>query len=145
VLVAVFLSLAAVGAAPASLKSWQKDETYKLVTGAALLTLLGFQWVLSLSRVKRWSRLARSVYTWHQVMGAVAPALLFLHSHQLGYGSVLALSLVFLLNNALGLSLVVSPRWPKPRLAAGIVLHVALSLLVVALAGYHGWTALYYD
>lgn len=137
--------LAVLGAAPARLKLWQEDEAYKLATGVGLMGLLAFQWLLSLSRVKRWSRLARDVYTWHQLAGVVAPLLLFLHTHQFGYGSVLVLSAVFLSNNVLGFCLVANPRWPKALLSSGIVVHVALSLLVVALAGYHGWTALYYD
>jgi hypothetical protein len=71
--------------------------------------------------------------------------LLFVHSTRLGFGYLLVLSTVYVANNAVGL---VSPSaFPRLKMLVPfwVIAHVALSVLLVALVGYHAWTALYYE
>jgi hypothetical protein len=70
---------------------------------------------------------------------------LFLHSTRLGFGYLVVLSGVYLANSVVGL---VNPSaFPRMKsvLSPWTVVHVALSVLLVALTLYHAWTALYYE
>jgi sulfoxide reductase heme-binding subunit YedZ len=128
-----------------TVRSWQSQFVYKVTTGAGLGFFIAFQWLFAVCRMSGATRAAKALYPWHQTVGALAPALLFLHSTRLGFGYLVFLTGVYLANNLLGL---VSPsafHRLKPFLAAWTVAHVALSVLVVALTGYHAWTALYYE
>jgi hypothetical protein len=126
------------------LARWQEIESYKLSSGALLAAFLLGQWFLTLARVRGW-RLARGAHVWHQRLGAVAPVFLFAHSTRFGFGYLLMLSGVFLLNTCLGC---LSPR-VLPRLRGyfkvWLPAHIALSVTLVILAGYHGWVALYFE
>jgi methionine sulfoxide reductase heme-binding subunit len=126
-------------------RAWQSRFPYKIATGTALAVFLSFQWFLALCRVSGWTRTAKAIYPWHQTLGALAPLLLFVHSTRLGFGYLVALSAVFLANNLVGL---VNPSaFPRIKsvLSLWTVVHIALSVVVVALAAYHAWTALYYE
>lgn len=127
------------------LSVWQGDNTYKVISGSLLGVFLASQWLLAVCRWQGWNRMAKSAYTWHQKSGILAPGLLFLHSTQLGFGYVLVLGCVYLANTLIGL---LSPhtfpalrRWQTPWMAT----HVALSILLVVVASYHAWTALYFE
>jgi hypothetical protein len=128
-----------------AVRAWQVRFPNKIATGAGLAAFLSFQWLLALCRVGGFTRAARALYPWHQTIGALAPALLFLHSTRLGFGYLIALSSVYLANNVVGL---VNPSaFPRLKsvLSTWTIVHIALSVLLVALAGYHAWTALYYE
>jgi hypothetical protein len=130
---------------PSALVTWQAGLYYKAATGAALGVFIAFQWTLALSRVKGQTRLAKRLYNWHQLAGAAAPLLFFAHSVSLGAGYLLMLSFVYMVNNAIGL---LNPTaFPRLRnhLATWTICHIALSVLLAALAIHHGWTALYYE
>jgi len=144
-LLAAFLLRLALGLELPWLALRQQDVTFKLVTGLVLTAFIGAQWLLAVSRVRRWLRAAKMLYPWHQVSGSVAPLLFFAHSMRLGVGYLALLALVFFANHALALC---EPRagarartWRSPWLAS----HVALSVLLVALGGYHVFTALSYE
>jgi methionine sulfoxide reductase heme-binding subunit len=145
VLLAGFVGQMALGFEWASLARLQASVTYKAVSGGALVLFIGSQWLLSVTRVQRWMRSAKALYTFHQVAGSAGPLLLFAHSTRLGYGYLTALGIVFLLNHALALA---SPA-AFPRLKswsnAWLTSHIALSVVLVALGGYHAWAALYYE
>jgi hypothetical protein len=131
--------------APTLLSRWQSDFGYRLVTGSLLATLIGFQWALALLRVRGFSKLAKRFYAWHHVGGALGPVLLAFHSARMGFGFLALLCGVFVANTVLGL---VSPSMvPKLReySVPWFVSHVALSVLLVSLAGYHAWTAVYFE
>jgi hypothetical protein len=124
---------------------WQTSVAYKVATGGLLGVLLVLQWGLSLARMGGAGRLAKKLYWWHSMLGAVAPLLLLLHSTTLGYGYVMMLSTLFLLNIALG---VASPNLVpalRKHLLAWTSSHVAISAVVVVLAVHHAWTALYFE
>jgi hypothetical protein len=128
-----------------ALRALQSRFSYKLATGALLAAFLSFQWLLALCRVTGSMRAAKVLYPWHQTVGALAPALLFLHSTRLGFGYLVVLSVVYLANNVVGL---VNPSaFPRVKsvLSLWTIVHIALSVLVVALTAYHAWTALYYE
>ena len=128
-----------------TLQAWQGRISYKVATGAALAAFISFQWLLAFCRVSGWGRAAKALYPWHQTVGTLAPLVLFLHSTRVGFGYLVVLSAVYLANNVVGL---VNPC-AFPRLRAVIstwtITHIALSVLLIALAAYHAWTALYYE
>ena len=128
-----------------AVRIWQTRFPYKVATGSVLGAFLFFQWLLAVCRVSGFMRVAKALYPWHQTMGALAPALLFLHSRRLGFGYLVVLCVVYLANNLVGL---VNPSaFPRVKsvLSLWTIVHIALSVLVVALAAYHAWTALYYE
>jgi methionine sulfoxide reductase heme-binding subunit len=145
ILLVLFLEQLALNVEWKTLQAWQGRVGYKIATGAVLAVFLSFQWLLAFCRMGRWGRAAKALYSWHQTVGVLAPALLFLHSTRVGFGYLVVLCSVYLVNNLLGL---VNPcAFPRLRsvLASWTVAHIALSVLLVALAGYHAWTALYYE
>jgi hypothetical protein len=127
------------------LNVWQGLTWYKIASGSLLAGFVCFQWLLALLRANRWTRAARALYPWHQMAGAFSPVFLFLHSTRLGFGYLFVLSTVYVANNVLGL---LSPS-AFPRLKTlvpfWLIAHIALSVLLAALAVYHVWTALYYE
>ena len=128
-----------------ALRVWQSRFSYKVATGALLAAFISFQWFLAICRVTGFMRAAKALYPWHQTIGALAPALLFLHSMRLGFGYLVVLCGVYLANNLVGL---VNPSaFPRIKsvLSLWTIVHIALSVLLVALTGYHAWTALYYE
>ena len=128
-----------------ALRALQGRFWYKVATGSLLATFLSFQWLLALCRVTGSMRAAKALYPWHQTIGALAPALLFIHSTRLGFGYLVVLCVVYLANNLVGL---INPSaFPRVKsvLSLWTVVHIALSVLLVALTAYHAWTALYYE
>ncbi len=130
---------------PEALAKLQAGFSYRLVTGTLLAGLLAFQWSLSGLRTRGYARLAKRMYSWHQVAGALGPLLLLTHSVRAGVGFLGLLCSAFLVNTLLG-------AFGPTRVAAlrqhsnlWFVSHVALSLFVVGLAMYHGWTAMYFE
>jgi len=127
------------------LSAWQGHTWYKVASGSLLAGFVCFQWLLALLRVNRWARAARALYSWHRIVGAFSPVLLFLHSTRLGFGYLLVLSTVYMANNVVGL---VSPSaFPRLKMLVPfwVISHIALSVLLTALVVYHAWTALYYE
>ena len=128
-----------------ALRVLQSRFWYKVATGSLLATFLSFQWLLAVCRVTGYLRAAKALYPWHQTIGALAPALLFVHSTRLGFGYLVVLCAVYLANNLVGL---INPSaFPRVKsvLSLWTVVHIALSVLLVALTAYHAWTALYYE
>lgn len=120
----------------------QAEPLFKQLSGAALLVYFALQWTLSVARVRHWSQASRSLFALHQNLGVFGPALLYLHASKWGFGYLGILAGVLLANHALGImrSGALLPRW---SIGLWAVLHIALSLLLVALAGYHVWQAYY--
>ena len=120
----------------------QATQLYKQLSGAALLVYFALQWTLSLARVRHWPKLSRSLFSLHQNLGVFGPALLYLHASKWGFGYLGILTGALFANHALGImrSGSLLPRW---SIGLWTVLHVALSLVLVVLAGYHVWQAYY--
>jgi hypothetical protein len=128
-----------------AVRIWQSQFPNKVATGAALALFLSFQWLLAACRMSGRLRAAKALHPWHQTIGILAPVILFLHSTRLGVGYLVVLSGVYLANSVVGL---VNPSaFPRMKsvLSPWTVVHVALSVLLVALTLYHAWTALYYE
>jgi methionine sulfoxide reductase heme-binding subunit len=128
-----------------ALRVWQSRFSYKVATGGLLAAFISFQWFLAICRVTGFMRVAKALYPWHQTIGALAPVLLFFHSMRLGFGYLVVLCGVYLANTLVGL---INPSaFPRVKsvLSLWTIVHVALSVLLVALTGYHAWTALYYE
>jgi hypothetical protein len=128
-----------------ALRTWQSRFPNKIGTGVGLAVFLSFQWLLALCRIGRFLRFAKALYPWHQTVGALAPVFLFLHSTRLGFGYLVVLSTVYLANNLVGLANPSAFPRIKSILSVWTIVHIALSVLLVALAAYHAWTALYYE
>jgi hypothetical protein len=120
----------------------QASPTYKLASGATLLAFILFQWTLALARSRRWLRTSKVLYTLHQVVGLLGPLFLYLHSARWGFGYLVWLAAALFTNHALGL-VHATGRTPKWLSATWLVTHVALSVLVLALAGFHACQVLY--
>jgi hypothetical protein len=120
----------------------QAEQLYKQLSGAALLVYFALQWTLSVARVRHWPRASRSLFTLHQNLGAFGPALLYLHASKWGFGYLGLLTGALFVNHALGIVRTGSllPRW---SIGLWTVLHIALSVVTVALASYHAWQAFY--
>jgi hypothetical protein len=128
---------------PSALARAQASQAYKLATGAVLLCFLGFQWLLALARSRHWLQASKSLYALHQSFGLIGPPLLYLHASRWGFGYLGVLMGALFANHVLGLMRSAGmglPRWAFP---AWTVVHVALSVVLVALAGYHGWQVFY--
>jgi hypothetical protein len=128
-----------------AVRIWQSQFPNKVATGAALALFLSFQWLLAACRMSGRLRAAKALHPWHQTIGILAPVILFLHSTRLGFGYLVVLGGVYLADGVVGL---VNPAaFPRMKsvLSPWTVVHVALSVLLVVLTGYHAWTALYYE
>jgi methionine sulfoxide reductase heme-binding subunit len=127
------------------LQTLQRQFAYKVATGSGLAAFIVFQWSLAVCRMSGLARIAKALHPWHQTVGALAPVLLFLHSTRLGFGYLAILSGAYVAGNVVGL---VNPT-AFPRIKAWLswwtIVHIAVSVLLVALASYHAWTALYYE
>jgi hypothetical protein len=120
----------------------QAEQLYKQLIGAALLVYFAVQWALSIARVRHWPQASRRLFSLHQSLGVFGPALLYLHASKWGFGYLGILTGALFANHVLGImrSGALLPRW---SIGLWTVLHIALSLVLVALAGYHVWQAYY--
>ena len=145
-LVAAYLAQDFLGLHWRWLAAMQTEDWFKYVTGAGLVLYLGWLWSLFARRVSglRGRDLNRTMRR-HEQSAALAPALLYLHTVQLGYGYLLVLSAVFLTAVAVGTaSPVALGIRSRVYLAGWLIAHVMLAALVTLLALYHGYIALYY-
>ncbi len=121
----------------------QDLDEYKYVTGAGLLSYVGWQWWLFYSRLKR--RNLRRLLPWHQRTGALVPLLFYVHSVEVGYGYLAALSWVFLGNMLVGaaspLGIRINNRYYTVSWG---VAHVSLAAVTVVLGLFHAYIAVYY-
>lgn len=114
----------------------QADDMYKVVTGFGLAIYLHAQW-----SVRKHRSLAR-----HKLGGALAPLVLYLHASRFGYGYLMLLAVIYL-GTALG-GLLHAPvvqtrkRWLFTTWFVG---HVATSVILVVVGGYHVVIALAYE
>ena len=120
------------------LSDLQENESYKQLSGLALLTFIAHQWHFSVLRARGLQRKAGGLSHRHKWIGALAPLFFYLHSQQLGYGYQQLLSLAFF---GIFLSGLCNPEITRVHLAwfkpAWITVHVGLSVVLLSLAGYH--------
>ena len=121
----------------------QTVDGFKYVTGAGLLSYVGWQWWLFYSRLK--GRNVRRLLTWHQRTGALVPLIFYVHSVEIGYGYLAALSWVFLGNMLVGAASPVGIRVDNRYYTISWgVLHVSLAALTAVLGLFHAYIAVYY-
>ncbi|MEZ4399331.1 MAG: hypothetical protein R3B06_04890 [Kofleriaceae bacterium] len=135
------------GLAPAALRRLQARDAYLVVTGLALASLVAYQFKLSLARMDR-RPVGPSAVARHRVVGALLPLGLLLHAPGFGFGYLRMLSLVFGAALVLGLvargvrSLHRRVPWAYD---AWFISHIAVSVLLVGLIGFHVVIALAYE
>lgn len=114
----------------------QRDDTFKIITGLGLAVYLHQQWSMIGHRDARR----------HKLGGALAPIVLYLHASRFGYGYLTLLALIYLGAMASGLlhGPVVQLR-AKWLFTLWFVVHVATSVILVMLGGYHVIVALAYE
>jgi hypothetical protein len=109
-----------------------------LVIALLLLALVLHQRYLSAVRLRGDLRRAAERLGLHTLAGALAPALFFLHSQQLGHGYLAGLSLVFIAAMATGMlnldAPAGQPRWLRQ---VRISVHAGLATALVVGIGYH--------
>ncbi|MBA2539359.1 MAG: hypothetical protein H0V17_06980 [Deltaproteobacteria bacterium] len=110
----------------------QAGDTYKLVTGLAFAGYLYFQWSARRSR--------------HQLAGAFAPLVLYVHSARFGYGYLALLVSIYLATTLAGtLHQPVIAMRRRGLFTAWFIVHVSLATVLVMLAGYHVLIAVAYE
>ncbi|MGB0171453.1 MAG: hypothetical protein ACPF8Y_05685 [Flavobacteriales bacterium] len=121
--------------------SFQRIPAYRNASGAFLLSLILFQWGLSLGRAvfqKTGSRWGRWV-NWHVRISLILPWALLAHSISLGWGLLALLPLSLLAGSHFG-TLLDGPRSLRRFLAY----HVGFSALTLALALVHLYSVVMY-
>ena len=87
----------------------------------------------------------RRLLTWHQRTGALVPLLFYVHSVEIGYGYLAALSWVILGNMLVGaaspLGIEVNNRYYT---VSWEVIHVSLAAFTVVPGLFHAYIAVYY-
>ena len=118
------------------LEALQQDDTFKVVTGLGLAVYLHQQW----------SMIGHRDVGRHRLGGALAPLVLYLHASHFGYGYLILLALIYL--GSMGSGLLHGPvvglrtKW---MFTLWFVVHVATSVMLVLLGGYHVIIALAYE
>lgn len=119
---------------------------WQIVTGAALAGLMIYQWGLLAARLSGNAEASRARYRWHRYVGVAMTGLFILHAVRLGYHWTSALTVVFLLNGAVGL---MNRELVRYRTRGRYLLwyggHVALSAILVPLVVLHIWVALAFE
>src|SRR5690242_9295578 len=140
-LLVAYVAQAMLGLSWSTLAHLQTERAYKLGSGVALGTVLFYQWSVGTRRLVA----PVGAVVRHKLVGALAPAALYLHACRFGYGYLALLVWAYLGTLAIGLC-----HRPIVRLHARalfslwFVLHVATSLAVLVLGGYHVVIALAY-
>ena len=121
--------------------AFQRIPAYRNASGAFLLSLILFQWGLSLGRAvfqKSGSRWGRWV-NWHVRISLILPWALLAHSVSLGWGLLALLPLSLLAGSHFG-TLLDGPQSLRRFLAY----HVGFSALTLALALVHLYSVVMY-
>jgi hypothetical protein len=112
----------------------QAHDSFKLATGCVLVVYLWLQWFLATRRRV------------HTALGALAPAVLYLHTTRFAFGYLAWLVTVYLGVAAVGLlhRPIVAHR-ARALFTAWSITHLALSVLLIVLAAYHVVIAIAYE
>src|SRR5262249_20691167 len=121
--------------------------SYRRWSGLGLVLFLAYQWYFPMLRLRgRLAGTARA-YRAHKRVGALAPLVYYAHTATLRYGFVMFLSAVFLGNVTLGLANpdgIADPVRKRRYASTWLIVHVALSVVTVALMLLHVYVALTY-
>ncbi|WP_323767731.1 MULTISPECIES: hypothetical protein [Roseobacteraceae] len=119
---------------------------WQVVTGALLLTGMGYQWMLLIARSGGQAARVRRHYAAHRWVGVGLTLLFAVHAVRFGHAWTLALVLTFIAIAATGLlNREVIPYRSRRLYKAWLWLHIALSAALLPLVGLHVWVALTYQ
>ena len=132
------------------LDALQAGETYRRWSGGVLLGLIALQWILPVLRVSATSdfRAVKFAYRWHRWAGALSPVVFYAHATWLGFGYLLALASVYLVNVGIGLwdkTLIQDLSLRERYVRIWLVPHVALACLTVGLTLFHIYVVFAYQ
>ncbi|RCS26139.1 hypothetical protein DUT90_10195 [Polaribacter sp. WD7] len=124
----------------------QQEQMFKRWSGLVLALFIVFQWMFSLTRtVKKFRKHNLTVQNIHKWLGAISPVFFYIHSMHLGYGYLLLLTYIFLLNTVLGyINLDVIKNDGELLFKGWMITHVALSLIITILMLFHITMVFYY-
>lgn len=132
------------------MEALQANETYRRWSGGLLLALIALQWTLPILRVSvtKDFRAVKFAYRWHRWAGALSPVLFYAHATWLGFGYLLALASVYLVNVGIGLwdkTLIQDLALRERYVRIWLVPHVALACLTVGLTLFHIYVVFAYQ
>lgn len=123
----------------------QAQKNYRIFSGIVVLGFIGFQWYLSLLRIRGRTRAAVKHYELHKRVGVWAPLIFYIHATGFGFAYLYFLSAIYFGNTVIGLF---NPEAlhirQKPFTFSWMVVHVTFSVLLVFLAAYHLWIVAIY-
>lgn len=130
------------------LENLQTIDLYKNWSGFVLLLLILSQWYISIMRMnKEFNAVKKERFLLiHKWVGVVLPLAFFLHSTSIGYGILLLLSLVFLINIALAFINTNSFLDKQPKFFTWwLLIHIFLSVAVLIFSLLHVWLVFIYN
>jgi len=122
------------------LENLQAIETYKIYSGLFVVLYIFSQFIMSYNKSCEAPHASATTYQQHKLRGALAPLIFFMHSTQFGVAYLLMLSVVYFGNFLLGLFNHERIKDPLKRIRYfkyWLPMHIALSVLSVALVGFH--------
>ncbi|MFI0431131.1 hypothetical protein [Mariniflexile sp. HMF6888] len=128
------------------LYNMQQDEFYKRWSGLGLALFIVIQWLLTFSRiVKKLKKYSFKVTSLHKWFGALSPLLFYFHSMSFGYGYLMLLTYIFLVNNFIGyFNLDVIKSTNEILFKGWMITHVAFSMVITILMVFHISMVFYY-
>jgi methionine sulfoxide reductase heme-binding subunit len=128
------------------LNSLQQNEMYKRWSGLVLAIFILFQWLLSFTRIMPKLRPYNLKMTnWHKWLGAISPILFYMHSAHLGFGYLLLLSYLFLINTLIGyINLDFVKTNSEILFKLWMIFHVTFSVIITFLMFFHIGIVFYY-
>ena len=122
--------------------AFQKDRTFRNVSGLVVMGIILFQWGLTLGRTifqrtgSRWG----SWIKWHLRSAIILPFAVLAHSIALGWGLLALLPLSIMAAAHFG-----SHLDGDHSIRQGLKFHIGFSALTLALALVHAWTVLVFN
>ncbi len=130
------------------LENLQEIESYKKWSGLVLIIFILSQWYLSIMRMnKEFNAEKKEKYTnLHKWIGVLLPIVFYFHSTEFGFGVLMLLSLVFLINIAIGFVNTYDLLEKHPKFFnVWLVGHVFLSVAVLVFSAVHVWLVYLYN
>lgn len=130
------------------LEELQQVENYKRWSGLVLFLLILSQWYLSFKRMnKDIENMQKEFYiNIHKWIGVFLPLAFYIHSTNIGYAILLALSVVFFIN--VGMGFINTKEWIEKHpkyFNTWLTIHILLSVFVVFIGAIHIWQVFYYS
>lgn len=122
--------------------AFQKDRTYRNISGLACMGVILFQWSLTLGRVvfqrsgSQWGKWI----DWHLRSALILPILVLVHSISLGWGLLAVLPLTLLAAGHFG-----SLLEGEHSISKNLPYHIGLSVLTLLLTVVHAITVLTFN